>query len=628
MKRDRKTPARKVKGEGPEDMKRDSNTQRTTKSIRGQTPFDYYRGLGFSVFPVGENKRPYTSLLPRDEKGRPVWKPFQTRHATEDELNRWKKVRCNVGVATGSLSGIMVFDADSDEAIAELEALNPKEVKIPFVHTPRGGRHYYVKNDKSLSQNMTNKGKSKKIDLRGEGGFVLVPPGKTKNGRYEWDRKLNLRTTPIPTAPKKWLMFILHARLSATAGEAIEEGPKLIEGSRDVDIFRMACAMRREGWTRVQAEEMCVTMAQKARLKPHATPFTDQDARDKVKSAWSRPLRDTRRAAGNGEPLYFPISTIAPRTIEWLWYNRIPYGCYSAVGGDPGEGKSIVLTDICAKITRGSRLPDNAEADPSGSIMYMIAEDNMSDTVRIRAQDAGADLSKFIVSTGEKPDGGFFSIVNPDDLALFDEQITAQGDVRIAVFDPITTFLAGLRTADEVEVRAALAPLNRLAEKHRIGVIGVGHLNKDEAKKALYRLSGSIAFVAVARTVWLVKKEEGTDRRYFSPLKHNILKDPTTLSFKIIGPLGRPKVEWDDDPVDVECADLLGDEAMREQRSALNSARIFLHDFLPAGEERLQSEIMAEALGQGHKKKTMERAKNQLNIRSVQRERSWYWRRG
>lgn len=584
--------------------------ERQTSKEKEVNAWDDYSQRNFSIFPAAKNKRPVVK-----------WKGYQTHRPTTAEITEWKKSEYNIAIATGELSDLMVVDADNAEAVHELEALNPDGVKIPTVHSPRSGRrHFYVRYRMTLPINLQGCGKSGKIDLKTEGGYVLAPPGRTKDGRYEWDKELNLNTVPIPVIPKRWEYLLLHARLSREIRKEIPPGPRLVEGRRDNDIFHMACVWRKEGYSREFVEKRSVEMAREC-----DPPFSRQEALKKVESAWSY---DTPPATDREASLFFPLSTVAPRAIEWLWYNRIPYGCYSAVGGDPGDGKSIALTDICAKITRGRSLPDNHGTDPSGSVIYMVAEDNMSDTVRIRAQDAGANLDKFIVSTGEKPDGSFFSIVNPEDLALYDEKLRAQGDVRIGVFDPITTFLAGLRTADEVEVRAALAPLNRLAEKHGIAIIGVGHLNKDEAKKALYRLSGSIAFVAVARTVWLIKKDDdGTDRRYFSPLKHNILKDPTTLSFKITGPLGRPVVEWDDDPVDVDVAELLGDEGSRERRSAINSARTFLDDFLPAGEEKLQTEIMTEALGQGHKKKTIERAKIQLGITSIQHERQWYWKR-
>lgn len=370
-------------------------------------------------------------------------------------------------------------------------------------------------------------------------------------------------------------------------------------------------------------------MAEKARLKPHSTPFTDQDARDKVKSAWSRPLRDKfRRLTGDGEPLFFPLSTITPQEIRWLWYNRIPLGSYSAIGGDPGEGKSLALVDLFAKITRGQHLPNNEGDDPSGSVIYMVTEDNMRDTVRVRAGDAGANLEKFIVSSGAKPEGGFFSIVSPEDLAVLEEQIRAQGDTRAVGFDPITTYFGKINAYSEIEVRAVLSPLSLLAEKYNLAVIGIGHLNKDEQKKALYRMSGSIAFVAVARTVWVVKKdEEVRGKRFFGPLKHNILKDPTTLTFDVSGPLGHPTVTWTDDPVDVEVADLLGDEDSRERRSKLTAAKIFLEELIPAGTEKWQKECIAEGGECGHAKRTLERARDGMGWRSVKKGEGWVWKR-
>lgn len=604
------------KGNSRQDMK---NTKKTAGS-QPQDAWDYYRAKGFSVFPVTQNKKPVVK-----------WKIFQTRHATDAEVAEWKKRGFNIAIATGALSDLMVVDEDSVEARRELERLNPDGIKMPTVDTPRGGKHYYGKPSSSLWKNLVGVGKSKKIDLKTEGGYVLAPPSVTKDGKYGWVTEQDLDTIPMTVFPKRWEYLLLHARLSGELRGKIEPGPKLVEGSRDVDIFRMAGAMRREGWTRKQAEEMAVTMAEKARLKPSTHPFTNQDALDKVKSAWERPLRDRyRRVGGEGELLFRPLSAYERREIEWLWYNRIPLGSYSAIGGDPGEGKSIALVDIFAKITRGRPLADNRGEDPSGSVIYIVAEDNMCDTVRGRAEDAGADLEKFIVSSGAKPGGGFFSITNPDDLAELEEQIIALGDVRGIGLDPITTFMAELNAYKEVEVRAALAPLNNLAEKHNVAILGVGHLNKDEQKKALYRLSGSIAFVSVARTVWVVKKDEEMmrGRRFFSPLKHNILKDPTSLAFTISGPLGHPVITWEDDPVNVDVADLLGDEDSRERASALTSARIFLDDLVPVGEEKLQADIISEGRAQGHKERTLRRAKDQLGgFTAFQRERQWYWRR-
>jgi len=256
-----------------------------------------------------------------------------------------------------------------------------------------------------------------------------------------------------------------------------------------------------------------------------------------------------------------------------------------------------------------------------------VAEDNLSDTVRIRAEDASADLEKFIVTTGEKPNGGFFSIVDPEDRQSLENQIKKLKDVKAVVFDPISTFMSGLRTNDENEVRAALAPLNRMAEKYQLAIIGVSHLNKDQAKRALYRLSGSIAFVAVARTVWLVKKDEDSELRYFAPLKFNILKDPTTLAFKISGDIGRPCVEFESMPVDITPDELLGDADTQDRLGAVADAKIFLTELLTPGDSMPQKEIEEAAKADGHSFRTLRRAKKQLGIFSDKKINSWHWRR-
>jgi len=324
---------------------------------------------------------------------------------------------------------------------------------------------------------------------------------------------------------------------------------------------------------------------------------------------------------------YHKIKEIDPAAISWLWWNRISRGSYSAICGDPGDGKSILLIDIFAKITSGKPLPDRQGLDPHGSVIYFTAEDGLADTVRVRAEDADCDLGKFIVNTGLKSDGSFFSLANPEDLRSLENQIKTLGDVQAIGFDPISTYLSGIRGNVESEVRAALAPLSRMAEKYQISIIGIGHLNKDQAKAALYRLSGSIAFVAVARTVWLVRKDEDSDQRYFAPLKYNICKDPTTLAFRIDGPIGRPTVEFDPIPVDITSEELLADEDARDRMSAVAEARLFLDEILPPGSEMLQKEIMNDAKSDGHAKRTIHRAKKQLNIQSEQKGRLWWWKR-
>ncbi len=68
--------------------------------------------------------------------------------------------------------------------------------------------------------------------------------------------------------------------------------------------------------------------------------------------------------------------------------------------------------------------------------------------------------------------------------------------------DPVSAFIGGgVDTHREAAVRRVLAPLAGLAERQDLAVLGVAHLNKDQAAKLLNRVSGSVAFGAAPRSV-------------------------------------------------------------------------------------------------------------------------------
>lgn len=47
------------------------------------------------------------------------------------------------------------------------------------------------------------------------------------------------------------------------------------------------------------------------------------------------------------------LSEVESQQIKWLWYPFIPYGKLSIVQGDPGDGKSTLILNIAAKLSRG-----------------------------------------------------------------------------------------------------------------------------------------------------------------------------------------------------------------------------------------------------------------------------------
>src|SRR5687768_12606753 len=95
-----------------------------------------YGKKGFSVIPIKPKGK--TPLIP--------WKQYQQEKATQGQIETWWKgsPRANVGIVTGELSGIIVVDCDSKEAIKRFRGDYPEADKTLQSRTGKG-RHFYFK---------------------------------------------------------------------------------------------------------------------------------------------------------------------------------------------------------------------------------------------------------------------------------------------------------------------------------------------------------------------------------------------------------------------------------------------------------------------------------------------------
>ena len=86
------------------------------------------------------------------------------------------------------------------------------------------------------------------------------------------------------------------------------------------------------------------------------------------------------------------MENVAVEQVEWLLYPFIPYGKVTIIQGDPGEGKTTMVLQIIAKLTKGEPvLPvkDGEEeptekADEPVNVIYQTAEDGLGDTIKPR----------------------------------------------------------------------------------------------------------------------------------------------------------------------------------------------------------------------------------------------------
>ena len=156
-----------------------------------------YRRCGWSVIPAGERaKRPIIR-----------WQRFQHQLPTVEELEHWYErwPNANLAVVTGEISGIVVVDIDPRHggaaSLGDLEARHGALPETVESVTGGSGRHLYFAYPGRDVRNRA--GLAPGIDLRGDGGCIIVPPSVHPSGkRYEWrpghaPGELALATLPI-----------------------------------------------------------------------------------------------------------------------------------------------------------------------------------------------------------------------------------------------------------------------------------------------------------------------------------------------------------------------------------------------------------------------------------------------
>jgi hypothetical protein len=130
-----------------------------------------YHDAGLSVFPCGgdDGKKPLV-----------MWAALQRRRIGGKTLDKWIKTHpsANIGIVTGKLSNLTVVDCDNTHT-TPMELFEAYGETPLVVRTPSGGKHlYYRYNGEGCSQDA-----EQRIDIRGEGGFVVAPPSYNRTTR-------------------------------------------------------------------------------------------------------------------------------------------------------------------------------------------------------------------------------------------------------------------------------------------------------------------------------------------------------------------------------------------------------------------------------------------------------------
>ena len=157
-----------------------------------------YAGKNKPVFPCKIDKTPLT------ERG------FKDATTDIDQIKSWwiEHPTASIGMPTGPASGVWVMDIDIPDGEQSLADLKKQNGEIPATlvqMTGSGGRQYFFQWPQNGTQIKNSASKiSKDIDIRGDGGYVIVPPsGHPSGNRYKW-----ISSHSIAPAPP-WLLGLV-----------------------------------------------------------------------------------------------------------------------------------------------------------------------------------------------------------------------------------------------------------------------------------------------------------------------------------------------------------------------------------------------------------------------------------
>ena len=297
-------------------------------------------------------------------------------------------------------------------------------------------------------------------------------------------------------------------------------------------------------------------------------------------------------------------SKLKSKPVDWLWYPYIPYGKITIIQGDPAGGKTSLALYLAMLLTNGKPMPLSQTNVEKQNVIYQNREDGASDTIKPRLERYGADCDRVC-----------FILEEDEPLSLSDERLEKaiiEANARVLILDPIQAYLGENDMLRANDIRPLMTNLCKVAERTNCAVILIGHLNKKDGGKDIYRALGSIDIVAAARSILMVKLCEDEDEtlRRVVHVKSNLAPKGKDLHFSLKNDkLTKWKYADGVDNIELNMLQMCEQSLLK----AIGTLGISSRDCYDCLEEK------------GFSRRTIERAKSNLGVKSKKQGHHWIW---
>ena len=298
----------------------------------------------------------------------------RTEHGLHDastdivDIARWWRTwpDANIGIRTGSASGLVVLDVDvkdDRDGAQALETLEEEHGKLPDTVeaiTGSGGRHLLFRHpgDREIkNRNDMLPG----LDVRADGGYIVAAPSLHLSGRaYEYEASSGPRDIEVAALPEWLLKEIVGTNGNGHGNARAEPVPIVIaKGGRNATLASLAGTMRRRSAT--EAEILAfLEVANRDRCSP---PLPDTEV---SKIAWSvsrYPVGDsgphaTGPVVNSPDPKQFETDQVGVTLADFRAYmpehkyiftparELWPAASVNARLGTVGEGDDVVKANL------------------------------------------------------------------------------------------------------------------------------------------------------------------------------------------------------------------------------------------------------------------------------------------
>lgn len=294
-----------------------------------------YLERGWSVMPVHSTgaraKQPHPILMATGHtritnlRETHSWTALQLTRPTAANVETWFNSPAGKGLAviTGALSSVVVLDLDGEAGAALMKQMQWQ----PHVRTGSGGYHLYLRHPGTPVRTVNAKSDRKMgqrwpgLDIRGDGGYAILPPSRNVAGAYEQLRSFDdldnlvalpeelkqLLKPPVkdaastePPVDRKQTAKPKTPFLAQPASSdlLVERALADIHKGRNNAGFWLATQLRDNGYTLSEALPHMHAYADKVpatNTKGQHEPYTYRHAEQTLKSAYNGPKRYTWR---------------------------------------------------------------------------------------------------------------------------------------------------------------------------------------------------------------------------------------------------------------------------------------------------------------------------------------------